>query len=330
MHFQSIVAQSLVVFSLLGKASAIQMKSNLQLSADGDEWATGDAKTRFALSKLVVGFHTSHVELYRHMIEAQFETWAAGIPKDRILVAGGPHDNVGAAPGGPCPDDTDQTCKDALIFYAAAQRVAETGAEWFLGAHEDLYVRLDLLAKALPLSEQDTEHPVIFTGVGCGQAWQYHPESRNGTLDPPRGWVEPSFSCHSVWEHGGLCTGAAYFLNRAALLKVTQGFHTPEDFIKAYMSHWESTEEPARKGTDRLLGCVLGDNKVAMKPQPQALQAPNVYDIKDGWQNRSSEIKAEAAIYNVEGSAITEGVQHSGRERIPTFMREVHEWYRKP
>jgi len=319
-----------VVFSLLGKTSAIQMKANLDPSAghseDGDEEGTSGA-----LSKLVIGFHTSSVKQYTEMVTAQFETWLADFPKDRVLVAGGPRDNVGAAPGGPCPDDHDQTCKDAAIFYAAAQKVAETSSEWFMGVHEDAYVRLDLVAKALPLSAYDTERPVIFTGVGCGRGWQYNEQSNNGTLPFPKGWVEPSFSCHSVWEHGGLCTGAAYLINRAALLKVTRaegGEHLGvESFIKKYMSHWQSTTEPASRGTDRLLGCVLGDHGVAMEAEPHAFLPKQVYDITEGWQGRSDELKHDAAIYNVEGAAGTLGVDHSGRERIPTFHREAHAFF---
>jgi hypothetical protein len=298
------------------KRSGSRLNSTRGTVQDGKDGASAHARTHSgALSKLVVGFHTSSVERYSKMLEAQFETWLANFPKDRVLVAGGPHDNVGAATGGLCPNDRNQSCKDAAILYAAAQKVAETGSEWFLGAHEDLYIRMDLLAKTLPMWAKDTERPVIFTGVGCGQSWQYNERSRNGTLPPPPGWVNPRYSCPSVWQHGGLCTGAAYFINRAALQKITKGYDRVEDFMHEYFSHWQA-KEPAMYGRDLLLACFLRDEDVAMEQTP--LGEMIVHDIADGWWDRSNEMKRGHVVYNVEGPA------GKGRERLPTFLREAH------
>ena len=44
----------------------------------------------------MVGFHTSFVPKYTDRLESQLSTWAAHIPSNHILVAGGKHDNIGA------------------------------------------------------------------------------------------------------------------------------------------------------------------------------------------------------------------------------------------
>ena len=94
------------------------------------------------------------------------------------------------------------------------------------------------------------------------------------------------------------------------------------------MSHWHGQEE-VRKGTDRLLACVLRDNHVAMEPMPGGLQWQNVDDINEGWDRDTSVLRKDHAIYNVIGSAKTGAELGEVRGRIPTFLREAHSFLRE-
>jgi hypothetical protein len=285
-----------------------------------------DAKHDVTVSQVMVGFHTSFVPKYTDRLESQLSTWAAHIPSNHILVAGGKHDNIGAVTG--CPDDRSQTCKDAAILYAAASRAAETGAEWFVGVHEDAYVRMEDLAKALPRIER----PVMVTGTGCGQSWTYHKDNVNGTR-PPHDWVEPNFACESVKRHGGLCTGPAYFINRLALKKLKGNSDRFETFLQEYVSHFQGPQEQLLGSSDRLMGCVFRDTESEMIPPLTVCPTANwedAVDIDQGWEKRSQVPhlidERHTIILNVVGTEGTSQHMETTRMRIPTFMYEVHKY----
>jgi hypothetical protein len=90
-----------------------------------------------------------------------------------------------------------------------------------------------VLEKMPNLAKLDARTPQILSMVGCGQGWEYHRESKNGTLPKPEGYIDPTYVCESVWKHGSLCSAAGMFVSIGALDALTHGL-TEDEFIKAH------------------------------------------------------------------------------------------------
>jgi len=181
-------------------------------------------------SKIVFGIETSNGEIWTDQVQAQLETWAADIPKEFMMIVGGPYGKT------PC-EERDSSCKEAVLMYRARSRMQQLNAGWLLALHEDAYVVLEHMPK---LKELDPRTPQILSMVGCGQGWEYHPESKNGTVPRPDGYIEPKRVCDSVWKHGSLCSAAGMFVSIGALDALTHGLREDE-FIKAHRDSLDPT-----------------------------------------------------------------------------------------
>jgi len=172
---------------------------------------------------VVFGIEASSGDVWTNQVQAQLETWAASVPKEHIVIVGGAYGRTSCM-------EQDSACKEAVLLFRARRRMRELKADWLLALHEDSYVVVEHLSK---LMEADPHIPQIASSIGCGQGWEYHVESKNGTMPKPEGYVEPEYVCDSVWKRGALCSAAGMFVSIAALDALTYGL-TEDEFIKAH------------------------------------------------------------------------------------------------
>jgi hypothetical protein len=184
---------------------------------------------------------------FEAMLDAQLESWVRRVGTDRIIISGGQKDT---GPDRICGEENSPTarlCKEATMLYRAAVRAEHEGFEWLAGLHEDSFIRLNRLQS---LSDLDPDLPVVLSGSGCGQNWTYHKSSKNGTEPQPSSWVEPDRSCYEVETGGGMCSSAAFFVSRGALLKL-RGNRTLEEFVTFHRAASTSHQ------TDIATSCLL-------------------------------------------------------------------------
>jgi len=227
--------------------------------------------------KFVYGFLTADVIRYTKMLEAQMNTWASHVPREDIIIVGGPHDTVG---GSICQetllaDEYDQECKEAVLYYNAAHRARNQTLDWLVALHEDAYVFRKPIEKIL--ANYDPDEPIVFGHIGCGRFWAYRDESKGNTLPKPNGW-EDTESCTSVHEKGGICGGPGYIWSRGALKAIAHPDHSIHQHLEAYRSH---TKRSSHVPCDLAAACVGYANDVKVQGFPQGLADTNAQWAKD-------------------------------------------------
>jgi len=268
-------------------------------------------------SKIFFGIETSHGETWTNQVQAQLETWAADIPKESMMTVGGPYDET------PC-EQRNSACKEAVLMYRARIRMQELGADWLLALHEDAYVVLEHMSK---LEQVDPRTPQILSMVGCGQGWEYHPESKNGTVPRPEDYVEPQFVCESVWKHGSLCSAAGMFVSIGALDAFTHGL-TEDEFIKAHRASLDPSNIWATEvQCDMPTSCLAherGVKLVDMSTIGLGMGQPmNFNEFRTGITDKHMrEWLASDRLFGDWDPALV----HSNipKEDIPQFMRSLH------
>lgn len=159
---------------------------------------------------VVYGVMTSGGSEYREKLAAQAETWAAGLAAQgrSFAVAGRGYAALHAAGlivESRCPDGrSGQACKEGRILEEGYKR----GADWLMVLGEDHYVNTAELEAELRqrTNASGSAVPLVLGLLGCGkgggEAWGYCPE---------------------VDRLGGICGGAGYAFNRAALRALMAG-----------------------------------------------------------------------------------------------------------
>lgn len=199
------------------------------------------------IPNIIFGIEACTAPAFEAMLDAQLDSWARRVGTDRIIISGGRKDT---GPERICAEVNQgyaRLCKEATMLYRAAVRAEHEGFEWLAGLHEDSFVRLNMLPA---LKGLDPDRPVVLSGWGCGQNWTYHKESKNGTMPLPSGWSEPTGSCYEVETGGGICSAAAFFVSRGALLKL-RGNRTLEEFVALHKAASISDQ------TDMATSCLL-------------------------------------------------------------------------
>jgi hypothetical protein len=222
--------------------------------------------------KMLFGIEACTAPAFEAMLDAQLDSWARRVGTDRIIISGG-HKDTG--PERICAEVNQghaRLCKEAAMLYRAAVRAEHEGFEWLIGLHEDSFVRLSMLPA---LNHLDPDRPLVLSQWGCGQNWTYHRESRNGTRLPPSDWREPVGSCYEVETRGGICSAAAFFVSRGALLKL-RGNRTLEEFVALHKAASISGQ------TDMATSCLLlqmGGIDIRPFPSGESGEELNVWNV---------------------------------------------------
>jgi hypothetical protein len=198
--------------------------------------AHGHGRTDFPV---LYGIESCPGQSYVDMVDAQLDTWAKAVPRENLIIVGGPRDDVAAgvetATGFTCGDDKqDLACKEGLLLWRAVDRAERLGSKWLIVSQDDKYIWRGALEEELLAI--DAEEPQVIASFGCGQPWRYNPGSKNGTKPFPLGWVEPMPSCQGVEEKGGICGGPTYFVSRGALRLLRTRGQTPDAFKHAFLA----------------------------------------------------------------------------------------------
>jgi len=257
--------------------------------------------------ELVVGIQTSHLEQYVKCLETQFSTWATHKARDGFVIVGGPYDDykLGLTKNlNPC-DELDQDCKEGLLLYRAAQRVRALNATWFISTQEDTYIFMDHLITTL--RSFDANKIGVLASFGCGRGWVNHPDSRDGTLPRPQGFVEPDFSCEAVWQKGGICNGMGSVYSRAALEKLVPKGQTQENFLKEYMGN-SRTHVLGR--SDLTTSCLL--HQRGIKVGQNTLYSMDFKASGDGFQDVK---RSDLHLVHVSGD----------KHRVPAVLQAIDE-----
>eukprot|EP00928_Gymnodinium_smaydae_P007517 TRINITY_DN12699_c0_g1_i1.p1 TRINITY_DN12699_c0_g1~~TRINITY_DN12699_c0_g1_i1.p1 ORF type:complete len:276 (+),score=51.04 TRINITY_DN12699_c0_g1_i1:657-1484(+) len=219
------------------------------------------------------------------MVKAQLHTWARGLPREQLIVVGGPFDD---RHHGVIRDEDDEyqcqesqaslACKEGLMLWRASKRVESTGAGWLMVSQDDKYVWREELEEAMKRYDPDT--PQVLGSFGCGRAWKNNPDSDGGEKPFPRGWSEPEYSCDDVYEKGGLCGGSTFLVSRAALRQIRRKGQKPADFAKEF-----ATISKSRGGTsDIYTSCLMYDRGVPMMINRLTDGLVNLGDREAAWK----------------------------------------------
>jgi len=255
--------------------------------------------------KIVYGIETYDAPTAVKQVHAQFETWGKDVPRKHIVIVGGPLDS---GPVFTCPEDVyGLICKEATVLYRGMQRLREVDGDWFIGLHEDSYVDTKSIAKAL--RKQDPSKQIVHSEFGCGFAWEYSPDNKHHTKNPPPDWVDADkemHQCDAVAQHGAMCSGAAFMVSRAALEHMTQGM-TLNEFIEAHASHCPEQFEKKCQ-TDTTTSCFLYSLGIKMSVFPEDLRQETI--------DKKGARYPETNIFHL--------AQFETKEEIPEAMMKLH------
>jgi len=271
--------------------------------------------------RIVFGIQTSSLPRYVPQLEAQLATWAKELPRSDLVVVSGPHDDyndsVVKTPHPSCFSDSNQDCKEGLLLFRGAQRVRALDADWFISIQEDHYVSPDVLRRILQrFSPMDTD---VVANFGCGQQWEYHTESRNGTMPKPPGWVNPTYSCDAVWHKGGICNGLGSVYSRAALNILSPQGQTQDEFMNEYM---ENSVTNMQGRSDLTTSCLLWKRGLRVKPEKFGNAA--LFSSTDNKAEANVTAQAETFIKH-NGFPGSLHVPFEPKDQIPIFFRALHE-----
>lgn len=269
-------------------------------------------------ASIVYGIEASNGDVWTNQVQAQLETWAANVSKESLMIVGGPYDKT------PC-NERDSACKEAVLLYRARSRMQELKADWLVALHEDSYVVVEHVSKEL--MNADPRVPQIASMVGCGQGWEYHRESKNGTLPRPAGYIDPDYVCENVWKRGALCSAAGMFVSIAALDALTDGL-TEDEFIKA---HRNSLDPKLREYTpiqcDMPTSCFAHERGVKLVDMHQyGLGMGQPIDFNEFGEDVTEEHMREWLVSNRLYGNWPPSLVHSNipKKLVPAFMRALH------
>lgn len=272
---------------------------------------------------VLYGMMSCQKQIYADMVEAQLTTWASTVPREAIIVVGGPFDDVAVgvettAVSWGCSDAmSDVACKEGTMLYRAAIRARRLGSKWFVVSQDDKYIWKGNLERKL--SEYDPATPQVFASFGCGRAWRHWPKSRNGTLPRPPGWAEPSFVCDAVWKRGAICGGSTFIMSRSALDLLLLPGQTAEDFHREYLAPKYDKRNPGGSGraSDSFSSCLFYNRSIPMFPEMGLMNGFG------SWREKVGPAGVPAAVEEFR-KRYAKQLQGNGKRQRTTGMLTVH------
>ena len=164
--------------------------------------------------------------------------------------------------------DNDMFCKRATSIERGYDALkAGVDYEWLVTGNEDQFIMPELTWEGFKKAPRD--RPLIVSGFGCGQLWNYsHPGE-----EMPSDWHDPSPSCPSVEQKGGMCAGQGMSFNRKAVETFFEDGKSAfwENFNK-YQRMPEGVQATAQGlNDDEGIACMAYDFKVTMLGWSSAL-----------------------------------------------------------
>merc|ERR1712113_173872 len=128
------------------------------------------AKRKQSEFQVLYGIESCSGKYYVEMVDAQLNTWGKEVPRENIIIVGGPRDDaaVGIEEGNAfkCGDrQTDLACKEGLMLWRAVDRMDRVGANWLVVSQDDKYLWRKALDKVL--REFDANKPQVLAPFGC-------------------------------------------------------------------------------------------------------------------------------------------------------------------
>jgi hypothetical protein len=172
------------------------------------------------------------------MVDAQLKTWGKDLPRENLIIVGGPRNDVAAGVEAEdaftCGDQLeDLACKEGLLLWRAIARMERVSAKWLVVGQDDKYIWRKALDRAL--LEYDADEPQVLASFGCGKAWNYSEGSKGGAVAPPPTWTETQFTCEAVYRSGGICGGPTFMVSRGALRLLRKEGQTAAEFKNEYL-----------------------------------------------------------------------------------------------
>jgi hypothetical protein len=251
----------------LTRVSATSIDPHSSSKALSQNESAGGVRNRN--ENFVVGIMFANQPRYIKSLLAQSETWLATFPKDRVFAVG-PDVSINSDPvfprvvPTPCPD-RELWCK-RLKQITEAFRLLKSGItfDWLLSGNEDWYVHIPAMRRSL--LGKDADEPVVYASLGCSQEWQYHKDSKGGTVPEPPGWPR-GIGCDTLRKRGGTCLGDGAVFSRAAIeIMMEDGEDGLFNLTRSQPFEWNTHPQD-----DPVLSCVVyafGDKgvKLALKP----------------------------------------------------------------
>ena len=196
---------------------------------------TMDSSRLQGKTKVLYGIATCALPKFTKIMDAVLDTWAASLPREQLVIAGGVHDDF--ADGlvdysTPCGEHWSWFwCKEATVLYRAARRAEELDVDWVQVMQEDKYVWPAQVEAQL--SKYNPEEAVVLAAYGCSQHWEFHESSQGGKNPRPDAWPD-SNNCAEVNRFGAMCGGPSYFVSRGMLKALLEGSENLTDFLVRY------------------------------------------------------------------------------------------------
>eukprot|EP00747_Dinoflagellata_sp_TGD_P124892 gnl/TRDRNA2_/TRDRNA2_174072_c0_seq22.p1 gnl/TRDRNA2_/TRDRNA2_174072_c0~~gnl/TRDRNA2_/TRDRNA2_174072_c0_seq22.p1 ORF type:complete len:265 (+),score=29.75 gnl/TRDRNA2_/TRDRNA2_174072_c0_seq22:28-822(+) len=166
-----------------------------------------------SLPTIVYSIETCSAPAYEAMVKAQFDTWGKKVPRDRLIVVGGPYDDAAMGLSRvpmSCQDSKfDVTCKEGLVYARAIERARQLDFDWLMVGEDDKYVWPREWQEAM--QGYDSRVPQVVPGsFGCN-------------VDYVKDYNKKHTRQCKTTRFEGICGGMPFLVSRGALDVLAKG-----------------------------------------------------------------------------------------------------------
>eukprot|EP00747_Dinoflagellata_sp_TGD_P124896 gnl/TRDRNA2_/TRDRNA2_174072_c0_seq4.p1 gnl/TRDRNA2_/TRDRNA2_174072_c0~~gnl/TRDRNA2_/TRDRNA2_174072_c0_seq4.p1 ORF type:complete len:265 (+),score=33.49 gnl/TRDRNA2_/TRDRNA2_174072_c0_seq4:35-829(+) len=166
-----------------------------------------------SLPTIVYSIETCSAPAYEAMVKAQLDTWAKDLPRQHLIVVGGPYDDAAMGLSRvpmSCQDSKfDVTCKEGLVYARAIERARQLDFDWLMVGEDDKYVWPREWQEAMQGYDSQVSQ-VVPGSFGC---------SISHVADHKKEFKRP---CKAK-EQEGICGGMRFLVSRGALDVLAKG-----------------------------------------------------------------------------------------------------------
>eukprot|EP00747_Dinoflagellata_sp_TGD_P124888 gnl/TRDRNA2_/TRDRNA2_174072_c0_seq18.p1 gnl/TRDRNA2_/TRDRNA2_174072_c0~~gnl/TRDRNA2_/TRDRNA2_174072_c0_seq18.p1 ORF type:complete len:358 (+),score=27.34 gnl/TRDRNA2_/TRDRNA2_174072_c0_seq18:28-1101(+) len=193
-----------------------------------------------SLPTIVYSIETCSAPAYEAMVKAQFDTWGKKVPRDRLIVVGGPYDDavtgLSRVPMACGDEQSDLSCKEGLVYARGIERASKLNFDWLLVSQDDKFIWPQEFQKAM--LGYDSQRPlVVASSFGCSTRYV------TTAIGIIRQLLTGGPGRCKTKETEGICGGFPFLVSRGALDVLnnrTYGLKRLLDQITSYHIYWFS------------------------------------------------------------------------------------------
>eukprot|EP00747_Dinoflagellata_sp_TGD_P124895 gnl/TRDRNA2_/TRDRNA2_174072_c0_seq3.p1 gnl/TRDRNA2_/TRDRNA2_174072_c0~~gnl/TRDRNA2_/TRDRNA2_174072_c0_seq3.p1 ORF type:complete len:356 (+),score=20.81 gnl/TRDRNA2_/TRDRNA2_174072_c0_seq3:35-1102(+) len=191
-----------------------------------------------SLPTIVYSIETCSAPAYEAMVKAQLDTWAKDLPRQHLIVVGGPYDDavigLSRIPMSCADKQSGLSCKEGLVFARGIERASWLKFDWLLRGSDDHFIWPQRFQTAM-LGYNSQTPRVLASSLGCNV-------SHATSLKWKDAKQVKQVPCKAKGMEG-ICGGFPFLVSRGALDVLnnrTYGLKRLLDQITSYHIYWFS------------------------------------------------------------------------------------------